>query len=378
MPCGSLRSAQCRLCGALTLHRRCPTKFPKHTDAAGGAAKNGGGLLRPVGNLPLKIPSAMRKRAYDETTVGVVFGRWFENAWNNAVLTRGRWDSVGLAGPQNAMQPSLLGRAGTPAPPSSPPSPAPRRAARRSSSHRRTGPPTAARRRRGPRRLAGQWTERRPAPGRRQKQRRRAPRRQQSRQKTQAGLTSGTQTPTWTMARGEPGWASCVWVGGQARSPLLGMHHGGGGLAQCCMKSAAGTVRKACGQDGLASQLPLCPTHAAVTPRTRTGGSAWSGRRRRSCRASTAPSPTSTRCPGRTKSRFERLGSAALTGGWAPLWEGGRPGSSSACRPGWAAYFWPCGHRRDCVSGGGRRTAAPTGQWAAYDLCSFVLTRICS
>ncbi|PRW32578.1 Oocyte-specific histone RNA stem-loop-binding 2 [Chlorella sorokiniana] len=41
-----------------------------HADAAGGAAKNGGGLLRPVGNLPLKIPSAMRKRAYDETTAG--------------------------------------------------------------------------------------------------------------------------------------------------------------------------------------------------------------------------------------------------------------------------------------------------------------------
>ena len=64
-------SAACALRTDLTLHRRCPTPTTP-TDAAGGAAKNGGGLLRPVGNLPLKIPSAMRKRAYDETTVGLL------------------------------------------------------------------------------------------------------------------------------------------------------------------------------------------------------------------------------------------------------------------------------------------------------------------
>jgi hypothetical protein len=48
-----------------------------HRDAAAAAAtpapaatgSKNGVQLRPVGNLPLKIPSAMRKRAYDETAM---------------------------------------------------------------------------------------------------------------------------------------------------------------------------------------------------------------------------------------------------------------------------------------------------------------------
>ena len=47
-------------------HRDAAAATPAPAAAAG--SKNGV-QLRPVGNLPLKIPSAMRKRAYDETAM---------------------------------------------------------------------------------------------------------------------------------------------------------------------------------------------------------------------------------------------------------------------------------------------------------------------
>lgn len=42
-------------------------------DADATSPKNGAGLRLGGGNLPLKIPSAMRKRAYDETMVRCCF-----------------------------------------------------------------------------------------------------------------------------------------------------------------------------------------------------------------------------------------------------------------------------------------------------------------